>query len=376
LSCDDNTVCTTDACDPRTGCTHVPDSCDDQNACTTDSCDSVTGCAHAPMSCEDNNVCTDDACDPQSGCVHTDNAAPCDDDNDCTGTAQHPDVCFEGECVPGRFDLEECGICRTAGFWAERGGTSSKKNGKMAGFNYTQAVIDATGGHCLQVCGESICGTDAVPPDKGALGTLGSALEALCVVGNDKTQADIASQQVRPDCGRGDRPGPVHLNEAYRQMVTAALNCVVSGAGDNCGMLFDEVLAGVTWEQCNRNCASRAPNKKLLETCLSQLECWNSGMNVRRVGGGWGCFRHCQSSGTDCNNCDERGLCESRSEDVIAEITDGNPFLTCEPAQCESLGPAGGVEACKAARHKPNTCTISNPGGCGANLCDVCTPLP
>jgi hypothetical protein len=300
-------------------------------------------------------VCTDDACDPQSGCVHTDNTAPCDDDNECTGTARHPDVCFEGECVPGRFDLEQCAICRTAGFWGRRGGTSYKwKTGEVTGFNYTQAVIEATGGNCLQVCGQSICGTDAVAPDKGALGTLGSALEALCVVGNDKLQ----------------------LNQAYRQMVTAALNCVVSGAGDDCGVLFDEVLVGVTWEQCNQNCASRTPNKHLLETCLSQLECWSNGNEVRPSKGGWKCSGNCHGAGTGCNNCHDRGLCESRSEEVIAELTEGNPFLSCEPGQCESLGPAGGVEACKTARQKHNACTLSNPGGCGANLCDVCTPLP
>jgi hypothetical protein len=377
VSCDDHDGCTTDACDPATGCTHVPQTCDDQNACTTDTCDPVTGCSHAAVACDDGNACTDDACDPQSGCVHTNNKAPCDDGNDCTGTAGHPDACQAGKCAPGPYNLDECAICRTADFWGRRGGTSYDKKGRVTGFNYTQAVIDANGGHCLQVCGQSICGTDAVAPDKGGLGTLGSALEALCITGKDKRQADVESRQVRPDCGEEPRPGPLHLNEAYREMVTAALNCVVSGAGDDCGMLFDQVLVGVTWDQCNRNCAAPAPNRELLETCLSQLECWNGGDDVRRTGHGWGCVPHCKHHrGSDCNNCEDRGLCESRSEDVITEITDGNPFLTCDRGQCESLGPPGGVEACKSAEHKPNNCTIGNPGDCEANLCDVCTHMP
>jgi len=39
----------------------------DQNECTSDSCDPNTGCAHISKSCSDGNACTADACDPSTG---------------------------------------------------------------------------------------------------------------------------------------------------------------------------------------------------------------------------------------------------------------------------------------------------------------------
>ena len=53
--------------------------CDDSNACTTDSCDPVSGCQHAPLSgnaCDDSNACTTDSCDPASGCQHAPQTGP------------------------------------------------------------------------------------------------------------------------------------------------------------------------------------------------------------------------------------------------------------------------------------------------------------
>ena len=69
--CNDNNLCTTDACNQVTGaCVYTAVSCDDQNPCTADSCDPTTGaCHHTPMpgaTCNDGNLCTNnDAC----GCV-------------------------------------------------------------------------------------------------------------------------------------------------------------------------------------------------------------------------------------------------------------------------------------------------------------------
>jgi len=120
--CDDNSVCTTDSCDPATGCvfTDITATCDDGNACTADSCDPVTGCAHADISggCDDHSVCTVDSCDPAVGCVFTDTSATdCNDGNFCTADScdpiagcQHVDdtaacndgnACTSDSCDPG-----------------------------------------------------------------------------------------------------------------------------------------------------------------------------------------------------------------------------------------------------------------------------------
>ena len=154
--CDDSNSCTSDSCDPATGCVYkqltgpctdgnpctlgdtcnatfcapgTAKDCDDNNACTTDSCDSVSGncknlaktgapcddgnactgpdacgggsaangtvCAGTTKTCDDGNLCTDDACDTTSGCSNKFNKKSCDDQDACsTG-----DTCFFGACL-------------------------------------------------------------------------------------------------------------------------------------------------------------------------------------------------------------------------------------------------------------------------------------
>jgi hypothetical protein len=107
--CNDNNVCTDDTCDlQRNGCDHVVSDptctpcvggdpfecgprcdnacvggrckegaidCNDNNSCTTDACDPVSGCTHTTLpgmpDCDDGDVCTDDSCDAATGCVNT-----------------------------------------------------------------------------------------------------------------------------------------------------------------------------------------------------------------------------------------------------------------------------------------------------------------
>src|SRR5262249_24851453 len=50
LNCDDNDKCTSDNCNPNTGCGHTPVDCkDDQHPCDDNKCDPATGCAHEPI---------------------------------------------------------------------------------------------------------------------------------------------------------------------------------------------------------------------------------------------------------------------------------------------------------------------------------------
>ena len=67
--CDDGNACTTDSCDPLTGCIHAAVDCNDNDACTADTCDPITGCNNEPITCDDGNESTTDSC--QSGeCVY------------------------------------------------------------------------------------------------------------------------------------------------------------------------------------------------------------------------------------------------------------------------------------------------------------------
>jgi hypothetical protein len=96
-TCDDGNACTADSCDPVAGCQHAdlpdgtacgdgdvcngdetcvagacapgtPITCDDGDACTTDTCDPVTGCS-STSACDDGDACTVETCDPTGGCT-------------------------------------------------------------------------------------------------------------------------------------------------------------------------------------------------------------------------------------------------------------------------------------------------------------------
>ncbi len=99
--CDDLNGCTADSCSPATGgCVHLPidATCDDEQQCTgAGKCKGGQCTPGAKLPCNDNNLCTDDACDESTGvCASTPNAAQCNDGNACTIA----DQCANGKCTP------------------------------------------------------------------------------------------------------------------------------------------------------------------------------------------------------------------------------------------------------------------------------------
>ncbi|MSQ84560.1 MAG: hypothetical protein EXR77_17050 [Myxococcales bacterium] len=100
-SCNDGNPCTDDACDPKAGCVHVPNSatCSDGSACTANDGCAQAACAGTAVDCDDANPCTADACAPASGCSHKALSQACDDGSACTVA----DQCQSGACVPGKL---------------------------------------------------------------------------------------------------------------------------------------------------------------------------------------------------------------------------------------------------------------------------------
>ena len=99
--CDDNNACTADDCDAASGCTHTNLSgtaCDDGDWCTTgETCGGGSCGSGTAVVCDDNNVCTSNACDPATGCVYTNTTDACDDLDPCTTG----DTCGNGACAGG-----------------------------------------------------------------------------------------------------------------------------------------------------------------------------------------------------------------------------------------------------------------------------------
>jgi len=99
-NCNDGNVCTSDSCNPSSGCVNTNNtvSCNDGDACTMgDRCSGGSCVGGSARDCGDSNPCTTDSCNPSTGCVNTNNTNPCSDGNACTVS----DRCSGGTCAPG-----------------------------------------------------------------------------------------------------------------------------------------------------------------------------------------------------------------------------------------------------------------------------------
>jgi hypothetical protein len=117
--CNDNNVCTADACINNGGaaqCQYTPPPagyCDDHNDCTVDGCSAQSGCYHTTISCDDGNICTADICNAVGGCQHTPqsaDAAGCPASNACVN---YTCVVASGTCnftSPNCDDGDKCTI--------------------------------------------------------------------------------------------------------------------------------------------------------------------------------------------------------------------------------------------------------------------------
>ena len=151
--CNDNNVCTTDSCDARFGCGYVNNTnfCEDGNPCTIeDMCVGGTCQPGVPVVCNDGNVCTTDTCDPMTGCVFTDNAGPCNDGNACTTG----EVCVDGTCQLG------VGIACTASDQCHVPGTCNPATGACSNPAKPDGTACNDGNPCTlgEVCIAGACG--------------------------------------------------------------------------------------------------------------------------------------------------------------------------------------------------------------------------
>jgi hypothetical protein len=120
LDCNDGNACTVDGCSALAGCTQQPTpgccasdaDCADVSACTVNERCVANACASDPRPCDDGNPCTADACNPASGCVFTPvpNGQSCSDLDFCNGM----ETCQSGTCVPMAVpDCNDGNACTT-----------------------------------------------------------------------------------------------------------------------------------------------------------------------------------------------------------------------------------------------------------------------
>ncbi len=198
--CSDGKVCTTDGCDPVTGCYWNANTvaCDDGNACTAgDVCKNgacLSGAAIDPaVTCNDANACTDDSCDPAKGCVHTANTLACDDGSKCTTG----DICGAGKCAGTAVNCDDSNVCTNdqcnaadgTCYWTANSAACDDGNACTAGDACVQTKC--VGGAPNSCDDGNVCTTDACDPKTGGCSHTNNT--AACDDGNPCTVNDACA---------------------------------------------------------------------------------------------------------------------------------------------------------------------------------------
>jgi hypothetical protein len=224
LDCNDNNVCTTDACDDVLGCVHTPiagcepctiaSDCNDANFCTTDACvngvcehDVIANCCSTNADCN-GTACTQlDTCNPgthscihatpdgqQPGCGDACTPGTCNSSNCVLGTPMQcptpPDVCTVELCDPGigctSHTVLPPNCCTTDAQCGDDDVCTNDScdpefhhcvNSRIPGCRTCSTDVDCDP---LGACGQSIC--------DGATGTCVDHVPPNCTDGNTKTQ--------------------------------------------------------------------------------------------------------------------------------------------------------------------------------------------
>ena len=381
--CDDGNPCTTDSCDPASGCTKTADDgkacdadgdacttadhcvgatctvgkmvvCDNSNVCSKVTCDAVSGkcvgkavqqgapcddgtvctqadhcqdgeCTGKIVSCDDNNPCTGDACDAKTGCASTNlDGIACDDDNPCTVG----DLCKVGLCAKGAAKLCEAGAACVSGSCNLTGGKCDYKN-KAAGVscNDGDACTEKDG------CSDGTCQGQALNCDDANPCTNDSCDNKLgCVHVNNASPCSDGDACTQSDnCAAGlCVPGVAKVCEDNNLCTADTCNKTTG----NC--VFDALaMNGTPCDDSNvctlgDNCKSGICAVGIAKDCNDNNLCTDDLCDK-----GKGCNPNFNSKACDDGNaCTKDDICQfGDCEGKVAGCSDGNVCTddSCEP---------------------------------------------
>jgi hypothetical protein len=215
LACDDANTCTTDACDPATGCkaTAVANgtSCADSNLCDgTESCQAGVCADGAALVCNDGSACTTDSCDPATGCkaAQVVNGTPCPDANACDGA----ETCQVGVCTDGAaLVCNDSKVCTTDTCNPAVGcqNTPLPSGSSCADATVCNGAETCQAGNCVAgttlACNDAnLCTSDSCHPTNGctytSLANGTSCSDGEYCNGAEICQAGTCKDQVDPSC--------------------------------------------------------------------------------------------------------------------------------------------------------------------------------
>ena len=360
--CLDGDPCTSDACDPKLGCLHLPSdaTCSDGQLCTVgDQCAQGVCLSGSTTTCDDADVCTNDACDPVSGCGHTFNSAPCFDGDMCsTG-----DKCVDGSCISGTSALncDDANVCTQDSCFGPTGCGHIGQSGTTCD--------DGDACKLGEVCDSGVCLSGSATPDCNdnnqctddacvpSSGCQNSHKDGSCDDGNPCTAVD--------SCSGGNCVGSVPLfcddgNVCTSDACAGVLGCTHGGlSGVPCtdGLFCTSqdtcnsgVCTGVTGKKCDDN------NVCTNDACSEDSGCTHT-FNTATCSDGLFC-----TSGDVCGG----GTCAGVTGSVCV---DGN---ACTSDSCDEIGgctftPTNGVICSDG-----DACSVND--SCQDTVCKAGTP--
>ncbi len=380
LPCDDENVCTDDACDPADGCVYTDNTepCDDDCECTVDDTCADGDCQPGgPLDCDDLNVCTVDACDCVDGCVYTDNTSPCDDSDACTVN----DVCADGTCQPGiPRDCDDLNPCTDDSCDPDTG---------CVHVNNTEPCAD---GDCCtvdDVCADGACQPGA-PRDCDDLDpcTDDSCDPVTCCVyehntaacddGNDCTMNDTCSagaclgEPLDADgdgyaaeaCGYDDcDDGDFDINPGVFEGPMNTPICL-DGIDNDCDDLID--VADATCDICNEdaNCDDDDVCNGL-ETCVAEVCLTGTPLDCDDL-------EVCTDDSCDpaagCTHVNNNIPCIDGDACTDGDVCEGGACLPGAPLECDDLNLCTD-DSCDSASGCVNTPDDANPCSDGDDVC-------
>ena len=378
LSCDDKNTCTSDSCDPKSGCihTHVAGACDDENKCTDKDACADGKCKGTAVdvvaACDDKNPCTTDTCDIAKGCQATAaTGAKCDDGNLCT----EGDACKNGKCAA---DVNNC-ACQADSECKDDGNLC---NGSVYCDKAKQPFVCKVKESTIVACDTSLNGECQINECDPATGKCGFAKKPDFLPCN----ADSSLCTVGDVCADGKcKPGAVQTcddkNPCTDDSCDAKLGCLFKANTTPCNA--DDNLCSE-----NDTCALGSCVAGKAKACDSGDQCYTGKCSIID-----GKCKYLPANGAPCNDSNPCTLNDACASDncsgSAANCDDKNPCTgdACDsktgcvhnpvPANCDDSNKCTVSDACKDGKcggapiDASKVCNDDN--ACTNDACDVIT---
>jgi uncharacterized repeat protein (TIGR01451 family) len=368
LNCNDTNVCTNDSCDPASGCVNTPVvnglPCLDGNVCNgSESCQAGACTPGTALNCNDSNICTTDTCDPISGCGNAAvlNGTTCSDGDVCNGG----ELCQAGVCTPGTpLSCNDSNVCTTDTcaplFGCQNApvlnGTLCLDTNVCNGTETCQGGVCA-GGTALNCNDLNLCTTDSCDPIAGCqnpavLNGTPCTDGNLCN-GNEICQTGACAPGTPLNCDDGNACTTNGCDAVFGCTATPVLNNTPCGDGDVCNG-NERCQSGVCIPGVSLDCNDA--NACTVDNCDPVTGCVNTAIPA------------C----TPCNvdiDCNDGNQCTS---DICTAGVCGNPLFP-DGTTCGDSNVCNGTETCQV-----GVCTAGTPLSCDdLNVCtaDNCDPV-